>query len=293
MKAPDFAYFCAGSVDDARAAFAACAGDARYLAGGQSLLAALNLRLLAPDLLIDISRIETLRGIEQRGDQIRIGAATRYSEVMNSQIVAGHVPLLQAAVDFVAHPAIRNKGTIGGSLALADPAAELPAVALALNAQFEILGDHGARFVAADDFFRDLYETAIEAGEILLAVWFPCARPSQRFAFDELVRRRGDYAIIGNAIVADVEDGGIRDIRITFFSAGPTPMRARGAEKALTGQVISTGGISAAQDSLDGDLMLDGDPSTSAETRLHLARVLLGRQLNKIAQGGLPLPRAS
>jgi carbon-monoxide dehydrogenase medium subunit len=293
LKAPDFAYVCADSVEHARSAFAACDGDARYLAGGQSLLAALNLRLLAPDLLIDISRIEALRGIEKRNDEIRIGAVTRHAEVMSSGLVADHVPLLASAVHFVAHPAIRNKGTIGGSLALADPAAEFPAVALALDARFEIIGEQGVRFVAADDFFRDLYETAIAPGEILSAVWFPCARPTQRFVFDELARRRGDYAIIGNAIAAEIESEIVKSIRIAFLSAGPTPMRARRAEEALTGQPIGAATIAAAQAGLDGDLMLDVDPTTSAATRLHLARVLLRRQLEKLAQGGAPTARAS
>lgn len=292
MKAPIFDYTCPESVEDARAAFSACTGDARYLAGGQSLLAALNLRLLAPDLLIDISRIETLRGIEKRNDAIRIGATTRHAEVMNSQIVADHVPLLQSAVHFVAHPAIRNKGTIGGSLALADPAAEFPAVALALDARFEIIGEQGVRFVAADEFFRDLYETAIESGEILSAIWFPCARSTGRFVFDELARRRGDYAIIGSAIAADVEGDDVKNIRIAFFSAGPTPMRARRAEQALIGRSISADSVGAAQDSLDDDLMMDDDPSISAVTRLHLARVLLGRQLNKLAHSAAPVVRS-
>jgi len=284
LKAPDFDYVCVESVESALAAFAACSGDARYLAGGQSLLAALNLRLAAPDLLVDISRIESLRGIERRGDEIRIGATTRHAEVMRSQVIADHVPLLSAAVHFVAHPAIRNKGTIGGSLALADPAAEFPAVALALDARFEVIGEEGVRFVAADEFFRDLYETALEPGELLSAIWFRCARPTQRFAFDELARRRGDYAIIGNAISADVHAECVKDIRITFFSAGPTPMRARGAEQALLGLPISAANIVAAQEALDGDLALDDDPSISAATRLHLARVLLRRQLNTLVQ---------
>jgi aerobic carbon-monoxide dehydrogenase medium subunit len=282
VKAPDFEYICADSVESARAAFAACRGDARYLAGGQSLLAALNLRLAAPDLLIDISRIASLRGIEKRDGEIRIGATTAHVEVMNSPMIAGHVPLLSRAVHFVAHPAIRNKGTIGGSLALADPAAEFPAVALALGARFEVIGTSGARFVAADDFFRGLYETALEPGELLAAVWFPCARPGQRFAFDELARRRGDFAIIGTAIAADMEGETVKDIRITFFPAGPTPRRARGAELALHDAPIDDRRIAAATAALAGDLLLDDDPSVSSATRLHLARVLLRRQLKTL-----------
>lgn len=282
MKAPDFNYVQATSIKEAVAAFRACEGDARYLAGGQSLLAALNLRLAAPNLLIDIGRIGELRGVARDGDEIVIGALTRHAEILSSDIIARDVPLLSLAAPFVAHPAIRNKGTFGGSLALADPASEFPAVALALDARMEITDAEGARLVAADDYFIDLYETAIEPGEILTAVRCPVARPTQHFAFDELARRRGDYALTGIAINAEGGRDQIEAIRIVFFAAGPTPMRARAAEAALIGRTLTDDAIAAAQAALADDIAPDDDAHMTGTARMHLARVLLRRQLAQI-----------
>lgn len=281
MKAPQFAYVSAGSVADAVAAYKS-SDDPKYIAGGQSLLAALNLRLLAPDLLIDISRIDELNGIDRRGDAIRIGALTRHAEILESPVIAEAVPMLSLAAPFVAHPAIRNKGTIGGSLALADPASEFPAVALALHARFEISDGAQTRFVDAPDYFLDLYETAIQPGEILVAIHFPVANPSQRFVFDELARRRGDFAIVGVAMAVDVGVNAINSLQIVLFSVGPTPMRARNAEAVLAATSLSDSNISAALDALGQDIAPSGDPGVSAETRLHLARVLLRRNLLRL-----------
>jgi len=282
LKPSPFAYARAASVAEAVAAFRA-SGDARYLAGGQSLIPALNLRLQAPELLIDITHIAALRGIELRGDALRIGALTRHSEILASPLVAEAAPLLAAAAPWVAHPAIRNKGTLGGSLSLADPASEFPAVALALNARIELDDGERLRAVAADDFFRDLYETAAEPGEILTAVHVPAARPGQRFAFDELARRRGDFALAGIAIAGDFEGEIAARLRIAMFSVGPTPMRARGAEAALTGTRLADADIARAQAALGEDLPdIPGDAQTGAAARLHLARVLLKRQVARL-----------
>ncbi|KIZ40753.1 MULTISPECIES: xanthine dehydrogenase family protein subunit M [Rhodopseudomonas] len=286
MKASGFAYLPARSIGDAVAAFRNCEGEARYLAGGQSLLAAMNLRLLAPDLLIDISRIDELRGIELRGDEVRIGALTRHAELLTSPLIAEHVPLLAAAAPWVAHPAIRNKGTLGGSIAFADPASEFPAVALALNATVELDGGDDRRRVAAEDFFRDLYETAAEPGEIVSAVHFPAAGPDDRFAFDELARRRGDYAIVGTAIAATFAGDVVERIRIALLSVGATPFLARGAAAALQGTTLGDDDIARAQAALAGELRPSEDVHVSSETRLHLASVLLKRQLKKLREGG-------
>jgi carbon-monoxide dehydrogenase medium subunit len=283
VKASGFAYFRAQSVGDAVAAFRQCAGDARYLAGGQSLLASMNLRLSAPDLLIDIANIESLRGIDRRGGEIRVGALTRHAEVLSSPIIAAHVPLLAAAAPWVAHPAIRNKGTMGGSLSLADPASEFPAVARVLNARIEL--DNGARvrFVNAKDFFLDLYETAAEPDEILSAVWFPVARPNACYCFDELARRRGDYAIVGIAIAAELSAGRVEDIGIVFFSVGATPVIAQNAGAVLKGSDLNGEKIAASQVALADDLSdMSDDVHVSSATRLHLARVLLRRQLHTL-----------
>ncbi len=288
MKARAFDYVRAASVAEAVAAFRAHPGDASYLAGGQSLIPSLNLRLQAPDLLIDIGRIDALRGLELAGEELRIGALTRHNEILSSPLVARHVPLLALAAPWVAHPAIRNKGTLGGSLALADPASEFPAVALALGARIEISAGERTRLVAADEFFRDLYETAVEPGEIVIAARFPVAEPDMRFAFDELARRRGDFALIGLAAAARFEGARITQIRLVFLSAGPTPMRARDAEAAVAGSQLDDGAIAAAASALDGDLAeIPGEVQMSAETRLHLARVLLKRQLAALRAGGV------
>jgi aerobic carbon-monoxide dehydrogenase medium subunit len=280
VKAGDFAYIRVQSVVEAVAAFRACEGEPRYLAGGQSLLPSMNLRLQSPTLLIDIARIESMRGVERRGGEIRVGALTRHAEILASPVIAREAPLLFAAAPWVAHPAIRNKGTIGGSLALADPASEFPAVALALGARIELDDGDRKRFVPAEDFFLDLYETAIEPGEILTAVWFPCATPETRFAFDELSRRRGDYALVGMAAAARLRGEVVEDIRLVFFSVGPTPTRVRNAEAALRGKTLSETNIATCQAALAQDLAdASEDVQTSAATRRHLAGVLLRRQL--------------
>jgi carbon-monoxide dehydrogenase medium subunit len=190
--------------------------------------------------------------------------------------------LLSRAAPFVAHPAIRNKGTLGGSLALADPASEFPAVALALGARLEISDADVTRVVDADDYFLDLYETALAPGEVLTAVHVPVARPTQAFAFDELARRRGDYALVGVAIAADGQGSRVDEIRIAFCAAGPTPKRARAAEAVLIGGDLTDEAIARAQAALSDDLAPEGDAQMAAATRMHLARVLLGRQLAKI-----------
>ena len=194
MKARAFDYRRVASVAEALDAYAACSGEARYLAGGQSLLPALNLRLDAPDLLIDIGRIEALRGIAIDGESLRIGALTRHAETLASPLIAAHAPILTQAAAYMAHPAIRNLGTMGGSLSLADPASELPACMRALGATLEITGPDGVRAVAADDFFRDLYETALVPGELLTAVRVPLAAPGSRMHFSEIARRQATLA---------------------------------------------------------------------------------------------------
>jgi carbon-monoxide dehydrogenase medium subunit len=265
------------------AAFNSCDGDAHYLAGGQSLIPALNLRLVAPDLLVDITGIDELKGIQRTGAEIRVGALTRHAELLRSKLIAEALPLLASAVPFVAHPAIRNKGTFGGSLALADPAAEFPAVALALRARMEIFSGKTRRYVDADDFFLGLYETALQPGELLTAVTLPAARPTHLFVFDELARRRGDFATVGLAIALEHTAAGIENPRIVFFSIGPSPKRAKSAELVLQGSMVDEQTVEAVVDSLDNDLNPEDDPTMSAKTRMHLARVLLRRNLNRLS----------
>jgi carbon-monoxide dehydrogenase medium subunit len=216
---------------------------------------------------------------------LRIGALTRHAEMLTSPEIARHAPLLRLAAPHVAHPAIRNKGTIGGSLALADPAAEFPAVVLALDAELEIAGPAGRRRVKAGGFFRGLYETGLEPGEILTAVLVPPFGAQDRCAFDELARRRGDYAIVGAGVQGRFRGEQAEALSIVFLSVGPAPVRARSAEAATLGRLLTPAVIAEAQAALEQDLEPDEDVQTSKAMRLHLARVLLGRLLGRLATG--------
>lgn len=282
MKARAFAYVRPRTLEEAHAAFAEAGGDASYISGGQSLVPALAMRLQAPQAVIDLSGINELRGVYVEGERLRIGALTRHAEALADPLIRRHAPLLAAAAPFVAHPAIRNRGTLGGSVALADPASEFPAMMLAMDAEMEISGPEGPRRVPADEYFQDLYQTAIGPGEILTALHIPAARPSHCWAFDELARRRGDYAMVGGGVMAERDGEVLRSIRIALFSVGPTPVRAPGAEKALAGRTLDAAAIAEAQRALDGDIAPLDDTEVPADMRRHLARVLLGRLLLKL-----------
>ncbi|MCF2524718.1 xanthine dehydrogenase family protein subunit M [Bradyrhizobium sp. G127] len=284
MKARAFRYVRPVTVAEALETFANFGEDASYIAGGQSLVPALALRLQAPEVLIDIAHVESLRGIELQGEWLRIGALTRHCEVMTDPLIAKHAPLFREAAPHVAHPAIRNKGTLGGSISHADPASEFPAMALAMCAELEITSREGTRRVPADDFFLDLFQTAIKPGELLVAIHVPVVRPSHRWAFDELARRRGDFALVGLGILAEFTDGVIAQVRIVFFGVGNTPVRSRRAEEALTGRSLNQEAIVAAQAVVGDDLEPPEDEQVPPEMRLHLARVLLGRLLGRIME---------
>ena len=266
MKAPPFAYAKAKSLAEAFELIDR--PGAKILAGGQSLIPSLNMRLAQPELLVDITGLRDLAAMEVRPGALRIGALATHAQIEKSDLVAKHVPLLAQAVKHVAHPAIRNRGTIGGSLALADPAAEYPACALALNATIVLAHRRGERRVSAEHFFKGLFDTDIRAGEILAAVEFPKV---ERSAFMELARRQGDYAIIGLAGVADASGR-----RIAFFGAGSTPVLALQASKQNS--------LEAAQKALEKDLQPPADLYHSSATKLHLAKVLLARTWNTLSK---------
>ena len=257
MKAPSFAYAKAKSLAEAFELIER--PGAKILAGGQSLIPSLNMRLAQPDLLVDITGLRDLAGIDQRGAGLRVGALATHAQIEKSELVARHVPLLAEAVKHVAHPAIRNRGTIGGSIALADPAAEYPAVALALNATIVLAGRRSERRVSAEHFFKGLFETDIRAGELVAAVEFPKV---ERSVFLELARRQGDYAIVG---LAGVTRAGQK--RIAFFGLGAAPVliqpKSLDEAKASIGQPVA-------------------DLYHTAATKLHLAKVLLERAWNKL-----------
>jgi len=268
VKPAPFAYAKARSLDHAIALLDG-APEARILAGGQSLMPALNMRLSAPSLLVDINRISELSQITQRNGQLEFGALARHAEAEHSRLVAQLAPLIAKALPHIAHPAIRNRGTIGGSIALADPAAELPACLLALGGEIEIASRAGRRTVAADAFFKGLFETALSPGEIITTIRIPAAQPQDRFGFAELARRHGDYALVGLAAAARAKP---RVLRLAYFGVGTTPIRARAAEAAL-----ERGDIDAAVAAVASDLDPNGDVHASAAAKRHLAGVLLRR----------------
>jgi carbon-monoxide dehydrogenase medium subunit len=273
MKAAAFAYARATSVSNALELLGAHGDRAKVLSGGQSLMPAMNLRLISPELIVDIGEIAELRGITVTGDMVRIGALMRHVDLLRS---AAHAPLLTDAIAHIAHPAIRNRGTIGGSLAHADPASELPACMVALNAIIIIRGQAGERRIAASDFFTGIYETALSAQELLVAVELPAARKNSVHFFHEFARRHGDYAIAGLAAQAIVEGDVIADLRLAFFAVGDRPILAKAAEK-LVKTAITAAILSEASTALGDELDPHDDQQASASMRRHLAKVLLAR----------------
>lgn len=284
MKAPAFAYTRPRSLAEVFELLERYGDDARVLAGGQSLIPALNMRLAAPRVLIDINDIPVLAGITVSGETLRIGALTRHRELERSPVVARHLPLIHQAMPHVAHAAIRNRGTFGGSIAFADPAAELPACSVALDATFVIAGKEEERRVAARDFFKGLYETDLRPGELLVAGEFTAIKPGYRPAFQELARRQGDYALVGLAAQARCERGSLNDVALAFFGVGEAPVLARYTAAAIEGAALAAQTIAVAQASLGRDLAPHGDIRHSAAAKLHLARVLLGRVLGELVR---------
>jgi carbon-monoxide dehydrogenase medium subunit len=276
MKAAAFAYARATSVSNALELLVAHGEGAKVLSGGQSLMPAMNLRLISPELIVDIGEIAELRGIAVTGEVVRIGALTRHVDLLRSPEIAAHAPLLTDAIAHIAHPTIRNRGTIGGSLAHADPASELPACMLALNAIIIIRGQAGERRIAAGDFFTGIYETALSAQELLVAVELPAVRENSVHFFHEFARRHGDYAIAGLAAQAIVEGDVIADLRLAFFAVGDRPILAKAAEK-LVKTTITPEILSEASAALGAELDPHDDQQASASMRRHLAKVLLTR----------------
>ena len=277
MKPAPFAYTKARTLKEAVALLGKHKGDARLLAGGQSLIATLNMRLSAPDLLIDINGIKGLDGIARKGKFIEIGALARHADVERSALVAKHAPLIARAMPHIGHPAIRNRGTFGGSVAFADPAAELPACLVAMGGEVDIAGPNGKRKVKADAFFKGLFETALKPREVLTAVRVPAADKNTRVGFAELARRHGDYAMVGLAASARADGKALKDVRLAFFGVGDRPVRAPKAEAAL-----AKGDVEGAVAALDLDPQ--DDVQASAAVKKHLAGVLLRRVAQQLME---------
>jgi aerobic carbon-monoxide dehydrogenase medium subunit len=276
MKASAFSYARATSVGNALELLVEHGEKAKVLSGGQSLMPAMNLRLISPELLVDIGELAELSGIGRNGDVLRIGALTRHVDVLRSPEIAAHAPLLTEAIAHVAHPAIRNRGTLGGSLAHADPASELPACMAALNATIIVRSQDGERRVAAKDFFLGIYETALSAQELLVAVEVPVARKDSAHFFHEFARRHGDYGIVGVAAQAILHGGVFADLRIAFFAVSDRPILAKATEQ-LINVAVTPAILSDVSTALGEELDPQEDQQASAAMRRHLSKVLLRR----------------
>lgn len=256
MKPAPFAYHAPSELDEALALLGAGADDGRevrVLAGGQSLVPMMNFRLAVPDALVDIGRVAKLRFLRTGSDNgLEIGAGTRQSELVRDRELADRQPLLTEAVRNIGHPQIRSRGTVCGSLAHHDPTAELPAVAVALNARLELASARGRRELAAEDFFVSYYEVALEPGEMLVGVTFPSLSPGAGWAFRELARRRGDFALVGAVCVVPPRDAPNGPARLVLFGAGERPVRIQAAEGLLGAEEVDLGQVrSAVNDTVD------------------------------------------
>lgn len=282
MKPAPFAYARPDSLDEALAVLAEH-DDAKALAGGQSLVPAMNFRLAQPTMLVDLNGIRELSGVEEAEEGLTIGAMTRHRELERSPLVARMSPLLSETMPFIAHPPIRTRGTIGGSLAHADPAAELPAVMLALDAAIGVRSRAGGRTIPAAEFFVGLYATALAAGELVVKVSVPAMPPGAGWAFDEVARRHGDYALAGAAAVVALDGGGVvRTARIALLSVHDRPILAVESGHTLVGERPTPEAIAAAAAAAANR---DADPSSdihaSRDYRRHLASVLVRRVLTR------------
>jgi carbon-monoxide dehydrogenase medium subunit len=276
MKASAFAYARPTSVADALDLLVVLGDKAKVLSGGQSLMPAMNLRLISPEFIVDIGELAELRGIVVNGDVLAIGALTRHVDVLQSHEIATHAPLLRDATSHVAHPAIRNRGTLGGSLAHADPASELPACMVALGATIIVCGPRGERRIPAGEFFTGIYETALSPQELLVAVELPLPRKGSAHFFHEFARRHGDYAIVGLAAQAIIAAGKFADLRLGFFAVGDRPLLAGAAGK-LVNVAVTPEILASASAVLDEELDPQEDQQATAAMRRHLAKVLLSR----------------
>ncbi|MBE2238078.1 MAG: xanthine dehydrogenase family protein subunit M [Caldilineaceae bacterium] len=283
MKPAPFAYFAPRSLDEALALLQEHGYEAKLLAGGQSLIPAMNFRLAQPAALIDINRIDALSFLEPASDGgLRIGAMTRQRTVERSALVAERAPLLHATMPFIAHMQIRNRGTLGGNLAHADPASELPAVMVALGARFRLQSQRGARWVNAADFYVGLFATTLEADEMLVEIAVPPLPPRTGWSIQEIARRRGDYAIVGVAATATLNaDGRCHAARLVYLSVGEGPIQAHDAVAALHGQAPTAAVIAAAMRGASQRIEPLGDIHATPAYRRQLIEVLGRRALTE------------
>ncbi|HEX8318552.1 xanthine dehydrogenase family protein subunit M [Longimicrobium sp.] len=293
MKPAPFEYHRPDSVEEALSLLAEHGYDAKLLAGGQSLVPAMNFRMAVPAVLIDLNRIAGLDGIAEVDGGLRIGAMVRQRAAERDPLIAARAALISETLPFVAHAQIRNRGTMGGSIAHADPAAEMPAVMLALDARFRLRGPNGERLVTAGEFFTGLFGTALEADEMLTEIELPAAGPRTGWAFDEVSRRHGDYALAGIAATVQVDEAGrCSSARIALLSVGEGPVLAAEAAAALVGQAPDEAAIRAAAEAAsERDVDPPGDIHASPEYRRQLVKVLVQRVLPRGFERALTRPR--
>jgi carbon-monoxide dehydrogenase medium subunit len=289
MKSAPFEYHAPEKVSDAATLLRDFGDEAKVLAGGQSLVPIMALRLARFDHVIDLNRVGELRGIERRNGTVRMGAMTRQAEIESDSTVAGAVPLLARATPFIGHFQIRNRGTLGGSLAHADPAAEYPAVALALDAEFEVANVGGSRNVPASEFFVSTFMTALDAEDVLTAVHFPVWGGRSGFAVEEVARRFGDFALTGAVCGVELDGDRIARAAIGMFGMGSTPLRATDAEAALTGGSVGDPDLTEVGRTAAASTDPPGDIHASVEYRRKVGAVVVARALRKAieeASGG-------
>lgn len=280
MKPPSFKYIAARSLDEALALKGQYGGEAMFLAGGQSLMPILNFRLADPAVLIDINPLRHCEGIAFEQGSLRVGALTRYVSLQRSPQIAGHAPLIAEVLPLIAHPQIRNRGTIGGNLAHADPASELPASMLALGAQMRLRSRGGERVIAAEHFFTGALATALAPDEMLVEIAWPALRPGEGTAFLEISRRRGDYAVIGIAACVSVAaDGRCLAARLALCGAGDGPVLASRAAASLVGAQLEDASVAEAAAIVAADIDPPGTIHATPAYQRHLAAVLTGRAL--------------
>jgi len=279
MKPAAFEYVVANSIEQAVAVLAQAGGDAKILAGGQSLVPMLNFRLLRPAILVDINRIPDLAFIEDVGDAVKIGALTRHHQLETSPVIAKHFPILSYAMTHVAHLAIRNRGTIGGSLSHADPAAELPMMALLLSAKLHIISGRGKRIVEAREFFLDALTVDLAEDELLTEIHLPKLPPHTGWGFEEVARRAGDFALAAVAATITMSAGAMKEARIALTGVAPTPVRASEAEALLVGQKSETKLMAHVTEAVRAAIEPETDLHASSDYRRHLAGALAGRVL--------------
>jgi len=284
MKPSSFDYICPETVDEALASLDRAGDEGKLLSGGQSLIPMMNLRMVQPEVLIDIGRLEELDFIRVEGEELVIGALTRHNTILHSPLVAEHCPLIAEGYQFVAHHAIRNRGTLGGSLCHHDPASEMPLVATLLDAVLVIRSVDGERRVSAVDFFVDIFETVLEPNEILTEIRFPHQFGGEGFAFDEVSQRKGDYAIVAVGCRFLVDKSICKNVRLGIVGVGAGIKRIVAAEQSLEGQPANEASFSKAIDVAVQHAQPDADIHADVPYKIELVEVLTGRVLSAAAK---------